>query len=228
MISLNGKHNVYDVFWVDGLKHNLLSIGQLNDKGYHLEFKSGVCRIVGSKKELIATGKQTKGNIFHLNTNVNIYLVAKIEDNWLWHKRFFYVNFDNLIKISKSSIVRGIPQLVKPDNVLCKYCQMGKMNYVFCKSKSFSSNNFLNLVHTNLCGPMRTNNYYGNKYFMIFTDDFSKFMWVTFLREKSEAFSKFKEFKALIEKEIGKSLKCLRFDQGGEFTSDEFVKFCDE
>lgn len=53
-------------------------------------------------------------------------------------------------------------------------------------------------------------------------------MWATFLREKSEAFNKFKAIKALVEKETERSLKCLRSDQGGEFTSYEFVRFCDE
>lgn len=224
-ISLNGKSNADDVFWVEGIKNNLLSVGQLNDKGYLLEFKSGVCRILGNNGELIATGKEARGNLFHLNTNVNDCLVVKIEDSWLWHKRFFHVNLDNLIKISKSSIFRGLPHLVKLDNVLCKDCQMGKMTFVSFKSKSFSLENILDLVHTDLCGPMRNKRYFGDKYFMIFTDDYSKIMWVTFLREKYEAFSKFKEFKALVEKDTQKNLKCLRSDRGGEFTSDDFVKY---
>lgn len=169
-----------------------------------------MCRILGNNGELIATKKHTRGNIFHLNTNVNDCLVAKIEDNWLWHKRFCHVNFNNLIKVSKSSIVRGLPKLVKPENVLCKDCQMGKMTFVSFKSKSFSIENILDLVHTDLCGPMRSKSYFGDNYFMIFIDDYSKMMWVTFLRQKYEAFSKFKEFKALVEKDIGNNLKCLR------------------
>lgn len=65
-------------------------------------------------------------------------------------------------------------------------------------------------------------------YFMIFTDDFSRILWVTFLKENLEAFNKFKAFKALVEKEIGKNHKCLRSEQGGEFTSDELVRYCVE
>ncbi|GLJ51110.1 hypothetical protein SUGI_1088070 [Cryptomeria japonica] len=63
-ISLNGKSSADDVYWVEGLKHNLLSVSQLNDKGYSLEFKNGVCKIFGSKGELIATDKQTKVTYF--------------------------------------------------------------------------------------------------------------------------------------------------------------------
>lgn len=77
---------------------------------------------LGSKGELISTGKQTKGNLFHLNTNVNNFLVEKVEDSWLWHRRVCHVNFDNLVMVSKSSMVRGMPQLVKPKNAICKEC----------------------------------------------------------------------------------------------------------
>lgn len=52
-------------------------------------------------------------------------------------------------------------------------------------------------------------------------------MWVTFLKEKSEASKKFKIFKALVEKKTDKNLKCLRSDPGGEFTSDEFTRYCE-
>lgn len=120
-----------------------------------------------------------------------------------------------------------MPQLVKPDNLICKEFQLGKMTTSF-KSKSFSSENILDLVHNDLCGPMRTRSFQGDRYFMIFTDDYSRMMWVTFLKEKFEAFNKFKAFKALVEKETGKNLKCLRSDRGGEFTSTKFVKYCDE
>lgn len=63
-ISLNGKSSADDVYWVEGLKHNLLSVAQLNDKGYPLEFKNGVCTIYGSKGELIAIGKPPEVNCF--------------------------------------------------------------------------------------------------------------------------------------------------------------------
>lgn len=167
-IFFNGTSNVDDVFWVEGLKHNLLSIGQLNDKGYHLEFKSGVYRILGCKGELITTSKKTKGNLFHQNANVNSCLVAKVEDSWLWYKRFCHVNFDNMVKVNQSSMVRGMPQLVKLDNVLCKECQFGKMTTSSFKRKSFSSEHILDLVHTYLCGPMRTRSFYGDVFHDIY------------------------------------------------------------
>ena len=63
---------------------------------------------------------------------------------------------------------------------------------------------------------------------MLFIDDFSKMTWVYFLKEKFEAFRKFKAFKNLVENEKEEKIKCLRSNNGGEFTSNEFDLFCEE
>ena len=73
---------------------------------------------------------------------------------------------------------------------------------------------------------MQTQSIGGSFYFLTFIDDFSRKTWIYFLRHKSETFSKFKEFKALIEKQSGKSIKMLRSDGGGEYDSHEFSDFC--
>ena len=72
-------------------------------------------------------------------------------------------------------------------------------------------------MHTNLCGPIGTKIYSGDKFFNLFVDDYSRMMTVMYLRNKSEAFEKFKWYLARVEKETGKRLKCLRSDRGGEF-----------
>ena len=62
---------------------------------------------------------------------------------------------------------------------------------------------------------------------MLLIDDFTIMVWVAFLREKPEAFNKFKVFKSLVENESGHGIKCLRSDNRGEFTSNEFNQFCE-
>ena len=62
---------------------------------------------------------------------------------------------------------------------------------------------------------------------MLFIDDYTMMTWVTFLKEKSEAFEKFKIFKAKVENESSLKIKCLKSYNGGEFTSNEFNEFCE-
>jgi transposase InsO family protein len=85
----------------------------------------------------------------------------------------------------------------------------------------------LELVYTYLCGPTRTQILQGENYFMFFIDDYSRMTWVTFLKEKSEVFEKFKAFKTLVENETNLKIKCLRSDRGGEFISNEYVELCE-
>ena len=65
-----------------------------------------------------------------------------------------------------------------------------------------------------------------HRYYVIFVDDFSRKCWIFFLQKKDQLFSKFCEFKALVEKYTGKKVKALRSDNGGEYISNEFKKFC--
>ncbi|CAA0830441.1 Unknown protein [Striga hermonthica] len=68
----------------------------------------------------------------------------------------------------------------------------------------------------------------GSRYFMTFIDDASRKLWVYFLRTKGEVFQYFKKFHAMVERQIGKPLKCLRSDNGREYTSHEFKNYCAE
>lgn len=83
------------------------------------------------------------------------------------------------------------------------------------------------LVHADLCGPMSIESSSGSRYFLLFTDDYSRMSWVYFLKLKSNAFDHFMKFKALVEKENGCCIKVLRTDRGGEFISEEFNTFCE-
>ena len=106
---------------------------------------------------------------------------------------------------------------------------MGKLTRTQFKSKNFTSTDKpLQLVHMDLCGPSRKEGIRRKIYFMLVIDDYSRITWVPFLKEKSEAFENFEIFKALTENQIGKRLKAIRSDRGGEFSSENFKIFCNE
>lgn len=82
------------------------------------------------------------------------------------------------------------------------------------------------LVHSDVMGPTRTPSYSGFHYMLMIVDDYSRYAWVYFMENKSEAFSKFMEFKNIVEKEFGSKIKCLRTENGGEYMSGEFINYC--
>ena len=96
---------------------------------------------------------------------------------------------------------------------------MGKQTRVEFKTKEHSTTRTLELVHTDLCRPTRSKGLNGEEYFMLLIDDFTRMTWVCVLKKKSQAFGYFKIFKELVENETYQKIKCLRSDNGGEFTS---------
>ena len=108
---------------------------------------------------------------------------------------------------------------------IVRLVKWGKTSF---KSKNYQSKDILKFVHTDLCGPIGVESYTGEKFFILFVDDYSRMMISMYLREKSEAFEKFKWYLARVEKETSKRLKCLRSDRGGEFISNEFNNLCIE
>ena len=96
-----------------------------------------------------------------------------------------HIHFDNLVKISNKQVVREIPKITKPTNVICKHCQHGKQTKVDFKTNEYSTTKPLKIVHTDLCGPMRTKGLEGELYFMLLIDDYTRMTWVCFLKKKS-------------------------------------------
>ena len=73
------------------------------------------------------------------------------------------INIDSLISISNMKRVRGLPKLKKQYNIICKQCQSGKMTKSRFKSKAYTFKEILEIVHTNLCGPIEVQSYKGDK-----------------------------------------------------------------
>jgi transposase InsO family protein len=88
--------------------------------------------------------------------------------------------------------------------------------------KSERSKDLLGLVHSDVCGPMSISARDGSRYFVTFTDDFSRYGYIYLMRHKSESFEKFKEFKVEVENQLGKKIKVFRTDRDGEYLSGEF------
>ncbi|XP_057826602.2 retrovirus-related Pol polyprotein from transposon TNT 1-94 isoform X1 [Cryptomeria japonica] len=125
-------------------------------------------------------------------------------------------------------MVKGMPKLSLSYDDACKGCAMGKnVKNPFHKSDSRAKER-LEFIHSDLCGPMSVASPNGFLHYVIFIDDFSRKTWIYFLKSKEseEVLNRFKEFKALVENTTGNRIKCLRSDNGGEYTSSIFYDFC--
>ena len=91
---------------------------------------------------------------------------------------------------------------------------------------AYRSSHALELLHTDLCGPSLPYTHAQNKYIFVIIDECTRYMWSILLKEKGDAFEKFKEFKKLVEREVNKEIVTLRTERGAEFTSKEFQEFC--
>ena len=106
----------------------------------------------------------------------------------IWHKRLCHAKFENLVNISKMKKVRGFPKLKNPDNSMCKQYQLGKMTKSHFKRKTYTSSDILELVHTNLCGPIDVQIYFEDNYFILVFDKYSRMMIAMFLKAKFYSF----------------------------------------
>jgi hypothetical protein len=123
-------------------------------------------------------------------------------------------------------MVEGIQELQSTHEGICKGCALGKNIKKPFPSNNNRSKEILDLIHSDVCGPLPVKSQGGSLYYVILIDDYSRKTWLYLLKTKDKVFNKFQEFKAEIENLTNKKIKTLRTDNGGEYTSKEFVAFC--
>jgi hypothetical protein len=111
------------------------------------------------------------------------------------------------------------------DFYFCEHCIYGKQNRVRFPSSDTRVKEILELIHSDVFGPIHIYSPRIYMYYVPFIDDFSRNTWIYFLKKTSEVFDKFKEFKAMVENQIEKKIKVLREDNGGELCGNKFEEF---
>lgn len=142
-----------------------------------------------------------------------------------WHKRYGHVNFKYLLDLENHNMAIGLPKLQSLGKVCEAWCFGKQKRTNFVRSTS-RAQGILDLIHTNVWGNAQTRSINGSLYYLTFIDDYSRYYWVYFLKEKFEVFSRFQEFKAMVENQTGRKIKVMRSNRGGEYMSSAFINFC--
>jgi transposase InsO family protein len=118
-----------------------------------------------------------------------------------------------------------LPRLTKVTLPFCEHSVTSKQHRLKFGTSTIKSKCILDLIHSDVWQALVVS-LGGARYFVSFIDDFSRRCWVYPIRRKADVLAVFKTFKARVELESEKKIKCLRTDNGGEYTSDEFDNFC--
>ncbi|XP_019188794.1 PREDICTED: uncharacterized protein LOC109183033 [Ipomoea nil] len=151
-----------------------------------------------------------------------------IDETELWHQKLGHLSYRLLDKLVKIEGVRGLPKLkVKP--TICGACQAGKQTKSSHPAQhTINTSHCLELIYMDLIGPTQTESVGGKKYRLVCVDDYSRFSWVTFLRDKSETLEAFKTLGLKLQKERNEPIIRIRSDHGREFDNNLFDTFCNQ
>ncbi|GJZ55995.1 retrovirus-related pol polyprotein from transposon TNT 1-94 [Tanacetum coccineum] len=221
--SFGTSWTLKDVRYIPGLKKRLISVGQLDEEGYHVGFEDQQWKV--TKGSLVVACGNKRGSLYMVEVpsdGINATIDGR-GNAALWHQRLGHMS-EKGMKILASK--GRIPDLQKAVVGFCEPCVLGKQKKVsFVKSGNTRKLQRLELVHTDVYGPTSVASIGGSRYYVTFIDDNSRKVWVYFLKNKSEVFNTFKKWKAAVENETNLRVKCLKSDNGGEYSSRDFIGY---
>ncbi|GJV34627.1 retrovirus-related pol polyprotein from transposon TNT 1-94 [Tanacetum coccineum] len=160
-----------------------------------------------------------------------ICLMAKASPTqaWLWHRRLFHFNFDHINLLSKKDVVIGLVKLKYVKDQLCSSCEVINAKRSSFKTKVvLSSKEQLNLLHMNLCDPMRVASINGKKYIQVIVDGYARYTWTLFLRSKDETPEVLKDFLTMLQQNLQALVNSVRTNRGTEFLNKTLHAFFKE
>ena len=198
-VSESKRATLHNVMCVPKLACNLFSVRAAASKSNTVKFGRTRCWIRSNDGELLGMGSLAD-KLYPLDCEPAALEHASVvhrqaSDVDLWHQRLGHLSGQRLSDMSRKSV--------------------GEIR----------STRKLQLVHSDVCGPMRTESVGGHKYFVTFIDDYSCCCAVYYLKQKSEVFEKFRELEASATNECGRKIGALRTDNGGEYVSKEFEAY---
>ncbi|KAL5858701.1 hypothetical protein ACOSQ3_006159 [Xanthoceras sorbifolium] len=208
-------------FYVPSFSRKLISVSRLVPFGYSFNFSETSFSLF-YKSDCIGNGILSDGlycinlqnnaayNTMHVQTGTKRCVIDE-DSSTLWHRRLGHISIERIKRLVKDGV---LSTLNFTNFETCVDCIKGKQTNKSKKGANRSSD-ILEIIHTDICCLDMDS--YGQKYFISFIDDYSRYMYLYLLHNKNEALNAFKIFKAEVEKQCGKQIKIVRLDRGGEY-----------
>ncbi|PSC68653.1 retrotransposon Ty1-copia subclass [Micractinium conductrix] len=226
---------ITDVLYLPTAAESLFSVSYAAQKGYTFSFGADGCTIY-RHSTTVATAPATANNIYYLEGRLaptsgaptTAYAARTAETPHLWHRRLGHLGFDNLAKMP--DMVTGIRVTAAEfktagANALCEPCTLGKQHRLPFNTSTSATKAPLELLHTDLCGPLPVASAGGSLYFNTILDDFTGMSFVIPLRHKSDAADSIIHTVTMLQRQAGLPVKRVRSDNGGEFCNSTLSEF---
>ncbi|KAJ9554596.1 hypothetical protein OSB04_018641 [Centaurea solstitialis] len=221
-----------DCCYSSDMSRNIISFHALFKQGFHYYFDNLNGNILVYKDDLFVFKATPYNGVYesvvcdnNLSNVLAIDSSNELDDASLWHCRLGHINKKRIAQLQKDGVLESF-DLKSNDG--CESCLLGKMTKSPFTGSLQRGEGLLDLIHTDVCGPFRSTTKDGNRYYVTFIDDYSRYGYVYLIKHKSDTFEKFKEFKHEVENQLGRKIKILHSDRGGEYLSLEFNGYLKE
>jgi hypothetical protein len=228
----NAPTSLDDVIHVPNLPRSLLSEGKLDKQGYVTVTYDGVKRIYNPTTGVLhLTATLTDGlyvvdDVCRKDVNQKLVNINNAETYTgglsraqIWHQRLGHASYETIKRMFN---IHDISEC------FCPSCALAKSTRRPLKGSMSKGTHILEMIHSDICGPLQTETRGRKRYFVLFIDHYSRFTYCCLLRRKNETFSKFKELATMLKNQHGKWPEILHHDGGGEYLCKKMVDFCKE
>ncbi|CAB0019909.1 unnamed protein product [Nesidiocoris tenuis] len=236
LVKLNvheGTVNLTNTLFVPTLNTNLLSVSKITDKNFKVIFEKDRATVRDPEGIAVLQARKSNG-LYYVNTKTTNEeetnnISNNSEDIMTWHRKMAHINEAELKIAQKNKSLNGLYFDSNSKLGECEVCLQGKLAKLpFPTRETPKKLDILEIVHTDVCGPMRTISPGGARYFVTFIDEASRYCKVYFLKQKSEVLEVFKQYKREAERSTGAKLKYLQSDNGTEYINKEFDNYLKE
>lgn len=203
-ISSDGQTKRIDLkntLHVPDLRTNLLSVGKMCDKELKVIFETDGASVIDRDGKIVLRADRVNGGLYYVQASL---LESNSNAEWdvgtlkmslaeIWHRRMGHVNYRDLQKYHREEAVKGMTVDKWKEDTRCEICIRGKMTKSPFPKKSERKSDILEIIHSDVCGPMRTESLGKSRYFVTFIDDASRWCEICFIRRKDEVFQAFKK-----------------------------------